>query len=248
MPLTTVTITGADDSTDPEKLLELWDSFSFVEFGILVGSRVGPRFPSLTWIKNLLKLRGKECSGRSSHQISLHMCGKYLDSFIAGDPTPLVQEYGYILDHFQRIQLNFHGESQPDRTSGWIADSFRAVFPFSEPELIFQLDAVNDRASSACVGLGIACSGLFDQSHGAGVEPESWPAHIAGMKCGWSGGLGPENLARHLPAISRAADPSREYWVDMETKVRTNGQLDLIKVSRCLEIAAEHMRQECSSV
>ena len=47
MKLQYVTMTGADESVDPKALIELSKEFPFVEWGILIGSQSGMRFPSV---------------------------------------------------------------------------------------------------------------------------------------------------------------------------------------------------------
>ena len=87
--------------------------------------------------------------------------------------------------------------------------------------------------------LGFSTSVLFDSSGGKGREPEQWPAAQNDIRCGYAGGLGPDNLRRHLGLLDgTAGNPS--IWVDMESGVRSEDvqALDLDKVKRCLEIAA----------
>ena len=73
MPLTCVTITGADDLTDVGDLAILSHEFPFVEWGILIGSNEDvERFPSRMWIQQLIKAR----EGMNNEmRLSLHVCG-----------------------------------------------------------------------------------------------------------------------------------------------------------------------------
>jgi hypothetical protein len=69
---------------------------------------------------------------------------------------------------------------------------------------------------------------LFDTSFGEGVSPSAWPAlPETGPFCGFAGGIGPHNAAAVVAAI--AAPPGALYWIDMESRVRTDGWLDLGK-------------------
>jgi phosphoribosylanthranilate isomerase len=77
---------------------------------------------------------------------------------------------------------------------------------------------------------------LFDASGGKGLLPENWLPPFSGMRCGYAGGLNPDNLQEQLVKIAKIAN-GQSVWADMETGVRTDNRLDLEKVRRCLEIA-----------
>lgn len=239
MPLNRVTITGADDKTDTDTLLKLSAVYPFVEWGILVGSHYGERFPSLEWVKSLVDAK---VNSDIKVQLSLHVCGSHLKN-IANGHSFLYETLGNELFAFQRVQLNWHGEKQKPNCSENILHSFckldRGGFGW-DPVLIFQLDGVNDDLYEAA-GRRFAVCGLFDRSHGAGVLHGEWPKASTEIPCGWAGGLGPGNLESELPRIDAQAWAVQNYWVDMETQVRTDELLDLPKVERCLQIANEFM-------
>ena len=67
-----VTITGADDNTDPNQLAHLSRFYPFVEWGILFSEkrRGLPRYPTLRWIRNLEDL----AEGRRL-KLAMHLCG-----------------------------------------------------------------------------------------------------------------------------------------------------------------------------
>jgi len=242
MPLNCVTMTGADDKTNPHDLVDLWEAYPFVEWAILVGSHVRERFPSVEWIHRLVKAR-EETGNRMS--LSLHVCGQFLREIVAGRSS-LDVYLGPQLAAFQRVQLNWHGEQQPSGTGENVLAAFCELGNHGwDPQLIFQLDGVNDslRAPS---GRRFACAGLFDRSHGAGVLPGEWPETLADVPCGWAGGLGPHNLEAELPKIAAKTWPVMDWWVDMETKIRTDdgAEFDLRRVAECLDIAERFMLKE----
>jgi hypothetical protein len=235
MPLTCVTMTGADDMTSPDRLVEIWEVYPFVEWGILVGSSSGPRFPSVEWIKRLVEAR--ERTGNLM-RLSLHVCGRFLRE-IASGKSSLDEFLGPQMAAFQRVQLNWHGERQASQVGENILGAFCRLDGFGwDPQLIFQFDGVNDRLYEAA-GRRFAVAGLFDRSHGAGVLPGEWPQASTEIPCGWAGGLGPDNLAEEIPRISDKSFAAMQFWIDMETKVRTDDdtEFDLARVSTCLEIA-----------
>lgn len=238
MPLYRVTFTGADDGTDVSELVRLFGDFPFVEWGILLGSHEGvERFPSLEWITDLVEAR---VATGNKMPLALHVCGKFLRDVAAGGRA-LEDALESKLAAFSRVQLNWHGERQSPAVGENVLSSFCKMDGFGwEPELIFQLDGVND---DLCIPATrrFACCGLFDRSHGAGVAPDDWPAAHDEMACGWAGGLGPDNLAAELPKISDRAFPALNWWVDMETRVRSDEGFDLGKVRACCEIAAKFL-------
>lgn len=65
---------------------------------------------------------------------------------------------------------------------------------------------------------------LFDSSGGMGVECDAWPSPLPGIQCGYAGGLGPDNLAKEVPRI-RVACAGRSHWIDMEGKLRAEGDV-----------------------
>lgn len=246
MPLTRVTITGADDRTDPKDLLAIMQRYPFVEWGILIGSSTGVRFPSLTWINRFAE--AANLADRSAN-LSLHVCGKRLRE-IADGRSSLYNELGDDLFRFQRVQLNWHGKPQSPAVANNIIWAFTDLQKASccrwSPTLIFQLDGVNNELWHD-VSMRFACAGLFDISHGAGVLPDDWPKASTEIPCGWAGGLGPENLASEIPKIRSVAIEAVDYWIDMETRVRSQcgTWLDIHKVTRCLEISEPFVAGHC---
>lgn len=238
MNLDCVTMTGADDSVNPERLAELSAEFPLVEWGILLSesSWGGPRFPSLKWLTGLYQVFLD-----SPHMnLSFHVCGRWVREICAGNWTPLFVNTGKILDFGDRAQLNFHAYKH------LLGPSFvpRAIERCQEQDwqLIFQCDGVNDHLVASAIQAGLDATPLYDRSGGCGVVPDSWPRAEPGIYSGYAGGLGPDNLDSELKSITKAANGER-FWVDMESKIRTRGddRFDLVAVRQCLEIAEQRM-------
>lgn len=228
--LQTVTLTGADESVTAIQLIELSQEFPFVEWGILIGSGTCSRFPSVDWIRGLVE----QCQDVTPQlNLSLHICGKFLREIAAGKST-LLEHVGPHLGYFRRCQLNWHAQRQGDIAEN-ILGAFCGLMPW-EPEIIFQQDGVNGDLASGAIRRFL-CSGLFDCSHGAGVSPDEWPEALTTMRSGWAGGLGPDNIATELPRIAAKAHRVMPYWIDMEAKLRSDGdsQFDLAKCRSVLE-------------
>lgn len=246
MSLNCVTITGADDETDPLALQELSARYPFVEWGILIGSNFGQRFPSIEWIHRLIKCRE---NSDNAMKLSLHVCGRPLRE-IASGVSHLDKALGQALYAFQRVQLNWHGVRMADGVRANVLDAFCGLDGFGwAPTLIFQLDGINDELYREAARR-FDCVGLLDRSHGAGIMPKEWPSRHPLICCGWAGGLGPENLEAEIPRIQVNALKSFGFWIDMETNVRTDdGQrLDLERVNQCLQIASKFVDVDTPAV
>lgn len=169
-------------------------------------------------------------------QLAGHICEPHVANIMGG--RELVTNV--IGNAFDRIQLNTHGADMP------VAHDWLYAMYEDDREFILQLDGVMSPRLIADIKAIDSpqrpFSGLFDLSHGAGVLPEGWPA-LSKMErplrwYGYAGGLGPHNLAEQFPLIEVAAE-GFQFWIDMETHVRTDGRFDLDKVERCLEIVFE---------
>ncbi len=238
-----VTITGADDSVKPEELIKLSQEFPFVEWGILLSEKRegSKRFPSRNWKQALAEI--VDDHGLDDPvQLSGHLCGQYVRSLAVG-----VNGFSFdpILGWAKRLQLNFHAEPLVVDTLPFVC-MLSAICEDNghgmSREIIFQIDGLNDRQYHVARSHGIPAVPLFDLSHGGGIIPATWPAPLDDRLPGYSGGLGPENLADQILNIRDAAG-DRPIWIDMETKVRSDNdrQFDIGKVRACLEIASHWM-------
>lgn len=225
MKINKVTLTGADDSINPNDLLEISKKYPFVEWGILVSrnSQGNNRFPSLDWMNKLSEINNGELS------LACHLCGSYVKEVLMGSDR-FANELGNIWNQFQRVQINTHGQKHQFEKSA-ITDLKKL-----NKEIIFQFDGVNKPILDHALSEGVNCSTLFDMSHGAGVLPKEWLVPVDGVRCGYAGGLSPENITEQIKLIeSKVGD--YELWIDMETQIRSNAdqQFDLLKVVSVLE-------------
>jgi phosphoribosylanthranilate isomerase len=75
---------------------------------------------------------------------------------------------------------------------------------------------------------------LFDSSGGKGIKiSDNLPIPINGILCGYSGGLGPDNISTFLTLLEKTISDGIT-WIDMETNIRTDDKLDLDKVEYVL--------------
>ncbi len=227
MKINKVTMTGADDSTDPSKLIEISKEYPFVEWGILVSRRSQglSRFPSEYWRNNLYEL----VKDKPEINLSCHVCGTYVNELLMGS-SRFMGEIGNLWNLFQRMQINTHGVKHQ-----FEFDAISSLKHLNK-EIIFQYDAANTAILDWAYINGVKSSALFDMSHGAGVLPKEWLKPLETVKCGYAGGLSPDNITEQLALIeSKVGD--YELWIDMETHVRSNDDelFDLSKVVSVLE-------------
>lgn len=210
-------MTGAEDSIKPESLVKISQDFPFVEWGILLKDTTGGRFPSMKWVSELKGL---------NVNLSGHICGKWCRDIFQKKNIDFPRE---IFDIFPRIQLNFSPYAVP-------LDLIPFLKTFPEKQFIFQIgkksqadliwEALNQNLNFSC---------LLDRSGGKGEVPGKWPELIPNVFCGQAGGLGPDTLETELPKIAEVVG-EQEIWIDMESRIRTDGLFDLNKVLNCLKI------------
>lgn len=140
-----------------------------------------------------------------------HVCGEQA-GLIANDPARATID----LAGFQRLQVN-HG------FSGSTAEQIENCVRFGRSQRIrTMLQTLGAFPGDARLDW------LYDISFGTGKTPESWPTMTAGGPfCGFSGGIGAHNAASVVQAI--AAPAGSQYWIDMESGVRTDDRFDIAK-------------------
>jgi hypothetical protein len=230
MKISKVTITGADNSIEPEQLLAIQTKYPFVEWGILFSkSRMAtPRYPSYNWFLKLVEFK----TIYPETKLSGHICGRWVRDICEGNWT-ILEDLPLMSSIFERFQLNFHSYIHKINTSAFLEGLKK-----QKQEIIFQLDNVNNSLLELAKSHGIKASGLFDTSGGAGIVPDAWPESQEWI--GYSGGLNPDCLEAQLDEIEKVAFGT--IWIDVETKVRTfDERLDLDKVEKFLEIASKRI-------
>lgn len=229
--ITKVTITGADNSVSPLDLYNISKKYPFVEWGILCSKNAmgSNRFPSSVWLGMLASLKKQH---PELIKLSCHLCGQWvkqvlMNSFEGISILPL--------HIFDRMQINTHGVEH-----NYVYEAFEHMAKEMPLEVILQGDNVNQVLVEKAAKAKVKHSVLFDLSHGAGISPENWPKLIPDTKCGYAGGISPENIEEQMLIINKLVGKT-EVWIDMETHVRSKNdrEFDLEKVEKCLEIASK---------
>src|ERR1044072_664202 len=197
-----ITFTGADDRTSVAWMKVLPREYP-IEWGILFSPTrqgVDPRYPALPAL----------LSFADAHlRMSAHLCGDYSRKIMGGQhvATPID------LIFFRRIQVN-HAEPSARR----ILDFCNYWVPRGIAQARGKTFPPVDRLSAPNASI----DWLFDPSGGRGVEQSTWPPH-PGRLVDSAGGIGPHNPREGIEAITSPGS----YWIDMESKVRTDEVFDL---------------------
>lgn len=208
-----VTFTGVDDRTDLDALLAI--DFAYrgkVEWGVLFsktqqGSPGAPRFPGLRRLRELQEVAREV-------KLAAHLCGEFSRRVMA--ELDVVDFPAVLTGVYRRAQVN-HTYAKPHAIAAFgracrlpCVGQF-TVGPFPQNDSI---------------------QWLYDPSGGFGRSPGAWPRHPGGDRLvGYAGGIGPDNAAEVVEQI----DAQGPYWIDMETRIRTDDWLDLEKCGKVLE-------------
>jgi hypothetical protein len=223
-----VTMTGADHTIAPQCLISISEAYPCVEWGILRSRSQNGwyRFPSKKLLAAFAALKTPEMN------TCAHLCGKYVREVVEGGEFKWFSEAAECSEIFNRIQLNFHAETHTPHPN-----FYQTLKNSAKHSYIFQMDGFNEHLFHGAKASGVNVSPLFDLSGGAGILPSNWPIPIAGVACGYAGGLGPENIVDELKRIEDVVG-DREIWIDMETRIRCDSDdFDLRKVVKCLQLS-----------
>jgi hypothetical protein len=202
-----ITLTGADERTDIDQLVELVNRFPAVEVGLLYTATPEgrPRYPSRDWLLT--------AAAKLSEHVAIHVCGRTARLQMLND------ELHDLTRHAPRVQVN--GVLSVDELVGCAG---------KVSTLITQHTAAN----TALVEVQLPNHALLiDGSGGRGISPEAWLPPKTHKPVGFAGGMGPDNIVAELMRI----EPVAKYnaWVDMEGKLRVDDWFDFRLANACAE-------------
>lgn len=237
MTLDRITFTGVDDHTDLAELVDLAREYPrFIgEFGVLIGtSTLGEPhrsdmgiFPSFQRVKDLRDL------GRIlGIKTALHICGDPARRLMGnrGPSDFLVEEICILSQGFTRIQINLHGDQWNSKPIDVTAKAVDAIVPYlgGETVILQHRSGWDDLPPVSSPRVEY----LFDLSEGGGIDGfDQWPpppTATPAQRVGYAGGIGSDNIERAAQFAEEAPVP---VWLDMEGRIRTDGLLDIAKVS-----------------
>lgn len=210
-----VTFSGIDQQTNVQHLKALYEKYPFVEFVFLYSKQANQkgqgRYPRTVILKSYKK---------AGIPMALHLCGAIAHDLVHdGNWDVVYKELSGYMDLFQRIQLNIPKTKRFSR---------ELTFP-EDKEIIIQLHDGTQELFRCYKHLPNVV-GFQDRSGGRGVmetdwmEPETEPF-------GYAGGINPENVVGVVEDLSIICES--DFWIDMETGIRTNDRFD---VKKCEEI------------
>ena len=223
MKLTRVTFTGIDKWTDLQRLSSLSQKYPYAEFGLLVSKdwkENGPRFPDPAIIWEIAK-----CWSHQPIPLSCHLCGQLAMQAAHGDfsfvESLTAKE---LFSIFERIQLNVKADD--------LLDVLRRL-PDTGKEIIVKMKSTAICEKFLQGGSPKGMSYLLDASGGRGIGTTIEILNAPGIHVGYAGGIGPENIEEKLRFLLDYPTDD-EFWIDMETRVRSEDKFDLDKVEQVL--------------
>lgn len=215
--LNKVTFTGIDNKVKITELENLYKKYPFIEFGFLVSENntnknIENRYPSLVMLKGFKK---------KNIPLSLHVCGKLAREIVQHNNwQPLYELMGEYINLFSRIQLNIAGTKKLSED---------ITFP-EDKQVIIQFNTSNTSAYEMYKSENVV--GFQDNSGGTGKTETTWFENND-TYFGYAGGIGEENVIEIINSINKIH--TGNYWIDMETKIRTNDKFDIKKCEKICE-------------
>lgn len=229
MILTKVTFTGIDERTDLKRVKQLQKKYPFAEFGVLL---------SYDWKENGQRFPNPEILARLEKQglnLSAHFCGQAAIDLAIGKRFKVLEQFSSHIRLFRRCQLNLraNGLFSNLRKLPPIPYINEVIVQMHTPELCEQF-LTGERPKHL--------SFLLDASGGAGIDTPIQILTSPGTHIGYAGGIGPDNVEGKLRTLLEY-DSKEKFWIDMETRVRTEEWLDLDKVEQVLVICERLLKE-----
>ena len=222
MRLQHITFTGVDGKTDLGRLLEIQQEYPIAEFGVLVTKNWrenGNRYFNPSYLDSLNR----------GLNLSAHLCGSIARAAVRGDLEPFRNWMGGSVVNFKRCQINISKSAENPESflyEGDIADYF--------DEVILQQKSAKDCPLFMNSKVSDHITVLLDASGGKGINTPLEPLNLP-HKIGYAGGFNEDNVADKLTFLL-TSEQVGDFWIDMESGVRTDDWFDLDKVVKILEI------------
>lgn len=221
------TFTGVDNKTSLTSLQILANRYNNIEFGILVSKnnidldKVN-RFPSFETIDKVLNA--------DLPSVSCHICGELARHYVnTGDFSEIRDFLGQQrVAKFSRFQLNIRGYD--DYKLFVIEEDIHIIIQVSNAksyQYFYQMQELNPNKVEA----------LIDYSGGHGKLGCFNYVSDGDEIFGYAGGININNVAYILGYIEGRMEFDVNYWIDMESSVRTDDWFDTSKVREiCSEV------------
>lgn len=215
-----ITCSGANETTDIPKLLDLLDEFPRAEVGIQVSEKKALEgMPRFDWIHTLY---GCSLSRRLPINAALHINLQWVEDFGQGKVAPelenllsLADENGYPFISRAQLNLKIGREKAPDPDK-----LFEAMRRFRDVRFILSYNNTNARLIRDLYRRGAVFDLLYDDSFGRGILPVFRKAPVfADVVQGYAGGITPANVTEELDKVADAYDGGGSYesvWIDAQ--------------------------------
>jgi len=232
MKLQHITFTGIDKYTNIERLQAIQKKYPIAEFGVLTSYHWyenGNRYLDPKFINNL---RGNGLN------LALHICGSAAHDVAIGHWNELLKLIGEDnLKLFKRYQLNIANRSD---NPSYVCNPY-----LNWQEVIIQQKNIENtdiyKSSLKTFPYYKNYSMLLDASGGQGINAPLRIYHT-NRKIGYAGGINADNVAEKLTFLMENEGVG-DFWIDMESGVRTDDWFDLDKVVKVLEIYSDVLKQ-----
>jgi hypothetical protein len=229
MPLSNCSLIGIDEATPLVELAVVSDMYPYAEWGFLYSpKRQGTpgRYPSVARIQRAFRELPPYV------RVALHVCGSGVPQLLDGEPvvSALLEQ---VRTRGGRVQLNF------DAAAGEVALDRLHPFLLARPDLVFITPHYesNNVVTQALAGIENHAI-LFDSSPGRDTSPQAWPPPMESILCGYTGGLGPDNLVQQLPRIYDVTGKA-EFWIHLEGRLRDeHDRFSMSYARKCLQIVS----------
>jgi len=224
MRLQHITFTGIDGKTDLGRLWEIQQEYPIAEFGVLVAKNWrdnGNRYFNPSYLDSLDR----------GLNLSAHLCGSIARAAVRGDWQPFRDWARDFPFFFNRCQINIANSAENPDLFVYDGDAYYfdeiILQQNSSKDCQLFLSSMNDRHHNRITA-------LMDESGGKGINTPLEPLELP-HKIGYAGGFNVDNVADKLSFLL-TSEQVGDFWIDMESGVRTDDWFDLDKVIKVLEI------------
>ena len=190
-----------------------------------------PRYPSQLFVDTLCQ----KFSQVLSCNLAAHLCGGHVESLLKGDAAFVNKLF---LAGFNRIQINATIENGVDLKRLLLGEcNFQHLHDVikATPYLdwIFQSNNQTSTLVEEFSGSHPNVFVLHDASCGTGITIEDFPLTSNCFLQGYAGGIGVNNVVNIVKTLNNMMR-DRQYWIDMESKLR-NGN-DTFQIGICQQV------------
>lgn len=230
--LSLVSFVGVDEKTDFAELERISNAdagLGFIEWSVLFSDSksIGnyARYPSYKFCKEFLE---KSADTNYVHS-SLHLCGSVIERYLEKEKD--VME---LCQKAQRIQLNLNIKDYPDHQK--LTERLWSILKQYGHSIILQQNKTKANFMEVFLKDNIfPISILHDGSGGFGREITDVVAPDERHLTGYAGGIKPENVIKIVNLIESKNTNSKQYYIDMESGVRTDNVFSLEKCQQVID-------------